>query len=115
VVFTESKIHHWIFKILHKDFGHVYAVKSLNDYQWLVIQPRINIVETSIKLKSHYPHIRMLTGPDAEVIKVKVNYSSKARGGLNWFNCVEQVKALLGIKSVFTLTPKQLHDRLMRV
>lgn len=114
VVFCSAKIHHWIFKILHKDFGHVYAVKELNNYQWLVIQPRLNIVEVKIMLKAHYPHIRMITGPDAKVIKVKVNQEARARGGLNWFNCVEQVKALVGIKSFLTLTPKQLHDRLLK-
>lgn len=115
VIFTEAKLDHWIFKLLHKDYGHVYAVKELNDYQWLLIQPRANIVETRILLKAHYPHIRLISGPSAKVIQVQVNQDLSTRGGLNWYNCVEQVKALIGVKSFLTFTPKQLHDRLMGI
>lgn len=113
VVFTAAKIPHWVFKLMHKDYGHVYAVRDLNDYQWLVVQPRINIVDIKIMLKSQYPHIKMITGPDAKVLKVESVFNPRARGTFNWFNCVEQVKALIGVKSFWTWTPKQLHDGLM--
>jgi len=113
VIFSRAKVDHWIFKIIHKDFGHVYAVKSLNDYQWLVIQPRLNLVDAQIKLKSQYPHIRMIAGPDARVLKVEVIPGPGQRGSPCWFSCVEQVKALIGMKSFFTITPKQLYDRLV--
>lgn len=114
VIFTESKLDHWIYRIVDRKVGHVYAVNDLNDYQWLVVQPRTNMTETKILLKSQYPHIKMIGGPDAKIIKVKANCDTDNRGCLNWFNCVEQVKALLGIRSFWTLTPKQLYDGLLR-
>ena len=51
VVFTEAKYDHWIFNFVDRSMGHVYAVQSLNDYQWLVVQPRANITQTKIMLK----------------------------------------------------------------
>ena len=93
VVFSEAKYDHWIFNIIDRYMGHVYAVQSLNDYQWLVIQPRVNITETKILLKCQYPSIYDMTGEDDKVVKVKVNQTSHVRGTLNFFNCVEQVKA----------------------
>jgi hypothetical protein len=114
VVFTPARLQHWIFKVLHRDYGHVYAIKSLNDYQWLVVQPRLNMTDIRVKLKTTYPHVRMLTGPDARIITVDVvNGHDGVRGGPCWYNCVEQVKALLGIRSFWTLTPKQLYDGLI--
>lgn len=113
VVFTSTDQDHWIYKFIDRQFGHVYAVKSINDYQWLVIQPRVNVTQAKIMLKSQYPHIRDLVSIDDRVIKVSVE-STKSRGALNWFSCVEQVKALIGVKSFWTLTPKQLYKGLLR-
>ncbi len=112
VVFTRATLDHWIYAWLHPNFGHVYAVQSLNDYQWLVVQPRVNITQTKIMLKCQYPTIYDLIDSEDRVVKVKVKPQSGIRGTLNWFNCVEQVKALLGIRSMWTLTPKQLYDGL---
>jgi hypothetical protein len=113
VVFTQAKYPHWIFNVVDKNIGHVYAVRSLNDYQWLVVQPRTNITETIIMLKCQYPTINQLVDSSDKVVKVKVKQSEKVRGGLNWFTCVEQIKALLGISDFFTFTPKQLYNGLM--
>ena len=113
VVFDAAKYDHWIYRFIDRSMGHVYAVKDLNDFQWLVIQPRVNMTDVKIMLKCQYPVIQMIAGPDAKVVKVKVKYPMKARGAVNFFTCVEQVKALLGIKSFFTLTPKQLYNGLI--
>lgn len=112
IVFTEAKHDHWVYNFVDKSMGHVYAIRSLNDYQWLVIQPRINITEVKIKLKYNYPHIRMITGEDAKIVKVTA-INTRPRGSLNFFNCVEQVKALIGLRAPWCLTPKQLYDGLM--
>lgn len=113
VVFTEAKIDHWVYNIIDRAVGHVYAVKSLNDYQWLVVQPRLNMTDIYIRLKCQYPHIKMITGPDAKIVAVTAKCTVGSRGTLNWFNCVEQVKALIGVKSFWTITPKQLYNGLM--
>lgn len=113
VVFSEAKYSHWVFSIIDRRMGHVYAVQSLNNYQWLVVQPRVNITETKILLKCQYPTIYDITDEDDKVVRVKVKQCARVRGTFNFFNCVEQVKALLGIKSALTLTPTQLYNGLM--
>jgi len=113
VVFTATKLQHWIYRLVDRDIGHVYAVQSLNDYQWLVVNTRLNITEMKIMLKCQYPSIYDLTSPDDKVIKVQVKPVMCYRGTLNWFNCVEQIKAILGIKSFWTWTPKQLYKGLI--
>jgi len=112
VVFTKAKIDHWIYRWVDRAMGHVYAVKDLNDYQWLVVQPRINRTEIKIKLKCQYQTIKMLTGPNDKVVKVST-CNIDSRGTLNYFNCVEQVKALIGVKDMWCLTPTQLYNKLM--
>ena len=113
VIFTEAKFPHWVFRFVDRSIGHVYAVQSLNDYQWLVIQPRVNITQAKIMLKCQYPSIYDITSPEDKIVKVKVKQSDKVRGCLNWFNCVEQVKALIGVSSFWTWTPKQLYNGLI--
>jgi len=98
---------------MDNDFTHVYAVKSLNEYQWLVIQPTCAYTDLVIKSKSEYPHIRLIAGQDAKIIKVTAMINPVFRGSLNCFTCVEQIKALLGIKSFWTWTPKQLYKGLI--
>lgn len=112
VVFTSTDQQHWIYSFIDRSFGHCYAVQSLNEQQWLVIQPRINVTQAKIMLKCQYPHIRDLIAPEDKVIKVTVK-ATRYRGTLNWFNCVEQVKALIGVKSFWTWTPKQLYKGLL--
>lgn len=113
LVFTEAKYEHWIWRIVDKKMGHVYAIKDLNPHQWLVIQPRVNIVEVKIMLKCQYPVVKALTDPNDKVVKVESKPQQGARGTLNWFTCVEQVKALIGLKSFWTFTPKQLYSGLI--
>lgn len=114
LIFSRAKFDHWIWKFIDRDMGHVYAVQDLNDYQWLVVQPRLNIVHMRILLKSMYPVVRCIADIDDKIVKVKCFPDVRVRGGLNWFNCVEQVKALVGVKSFWTFTPKQLYTRLTR-
>lgn len=113
VVFSRAESAHWVYRWVDKQFGHVYAIQDLNEYQWLVIQPRINITQAKIMLKCQYPHIYDLIDVDDKVLKVKVSPKPALRGTINFFNCVEQVKALLGIRSTWTLTPKQLYNGLI--
>jgi hypothetical protein len=113
VVFSRAKYSHWVFRFVDRDMGHVYAIQELNDYQWLVVQPHTNMTQTKIMLKCQYPSIYDLIDTEDKLVKVKVRQSEKVRGGLNWFTCVEQIKALLGIDSPLTLTPTQLYKGLI--
>ena len=113
LVFSKAKYDHWIWRFVDRDMGHVYAVKELNDYQWLVVQPRVNIVQVKVLLKCQYPVIRSIAATEDTVLKVSAYPNIEPRGCLNWFTCVEQIKALLGIRSLWTLTPKQLYKGLI--
>jgi len=114
LIFAKAKYSHWIFRLLHKEISHVYAVKDLNDYQWLVVQPRANLTDTEILLKCEHPHITCISGPEDKIIKVSVLSQPENRGLPCWFNCTEQVKALIGVKSFWTFTPYQLYKGLIR-
>jgi hypothetical protein len=113
LIFGEAKYDHWIFKVIDKRMGHVYAVKDLNNWQWLVIQPRVNMTEAKILLKSEFPSIRYIADYNDNIVKVNARPKPEVRGFLNWFTCVEQVKALIGIKDPLALTPKQLYSNLI--
>lgn len=113
IVFSEAKYDHWVFRFIDKKMGHVYAVKDLNDYQWLVVQPRVSFTEVKVLIKTQYPTIRTIADIDDKIIKVRSKVKTHLRGALNWFSCVEQVKALIGVKSFWTITPKQLYRGLM--
>lgn len=113
LIFTKAKLGHWVFKLLHRDISHVYAVKDLNDYQWLLVQPRVNLTDTEILLKCQYPHIMSIAGPDDKVVKVSAYSEPRNRGLPCWFNCTEQVKALIGVRSFWTFTPYQLYKGLI--
>lgn len=113
LVFTEAKYSHWIWRFVDKRIGHVYAVQDLNDYQWLVVQPRLNMTQVKVLLKCQYPVINTIAGIDDKIVKVEVESQARVRGFINWFTCVEQVKALVGIRSFWTLTPKQLYNGLI--
>ena len=56
-----------------------------------------------------YPHPRLYADDNSVILPVKaVIDSMQSRWTLCVFNCVEVVKALLGIKNFFILTPYQL-------
>ena len=112
LIFTDAKYDHWVFNFIDRSMGHVYAVKDLNDYQWLIVQPRVNLTETKILLKSEYPNIRHIADYNDSIIRVKAIPKPEVRGSINWFTCVEQIKALIGIRDTWALTPKQLYTNL---
>lgn len=115
VVFCKSKVDMWLYNhVIDKEFGHVYAIRDLNEHQWLIVQPRVNIVDIEIKLKSQYPHVKMLTGPDVTILDASVYPQDRTIACLNFSTCTEVVKGLLGIRSFWTWTPKQLYKLLTR-
>lgn len=64
-------------------------------------------------LVSEFPTIRDLAGKDAHIVPVVYDIKMRHRGHLCLFNCVEVVKAVLGIKKPFIFTPYQLYRFLL--
>ena len=114
VVFTKTKLRHWVFNYLQTEFQHCYAVKSSpGDEFWIIVDSKNSYTDVTIKSKMDYPHIRELA-PNCVILSIKaIMDPTDYRYTLCVFNCVEVVKALLGIRSFWCWTPYQLYKRLV--
>jgi hypothetical protein len=113
IIFTASKHNNWMVRMLTAPYQHVYAIKKSRGKQfWIVINPLSPFTDVNIYPVTEYPHVRMLIESNDKVVKVKANIENKERWTLCIINCVEVVKSLLGIRSFWTFTPKQLYKYL---
>ena len=114
VVFTKTKLRHWVFNYLQPEFQHCYAVKSSPGGEfWIIVDSKNSYTDVTIKSKMDYPHIRELA-PNCVILSIKaIMDPTDYRYTLCVFNCVEVVKALLGIRSFWCWTPYQLYKRLV--
>ena len=116
VVFADSGYKSTVLGWLRPGFKHCYAMRKTEGGNfWQIVNPRNTHLEIRQELVSEYPYVRMYTGPDAVVLPVTaIIDTSRVRGHLCVFNCVEVVKSLLGIRSFWTWTPWMLCKYLMR-
>lgn len=114
VIFEKSNIKHWIFKLIHKDISHCYAVKkSQGGYYWVIVDGKYPRVEVNIQPLTLYPTVRDLVGDKALILTIKKEYNlEKAIHHLNIMTCVDIVKGVLGIRDFWCWTPYQLYKRL---
>lgn len=94
---------------LDKQFQHCYIVRNEYGRVWTVIEDTHNHLSVHPYLVEEYPTIHDLVGGEAIVLRVKREIKDRYRGTLCLFNCVEVVKAVLGIRKTFIFTPKQLY------
>lgn len=94
---------------LKEGFRHCYVAR--NDYGkvWTVIQDGWTHTDVSTHLVEDYPTPELLAGEGATVVPVDYNIGKGFRGHFCFYNCVELVKAVLGIQKPFILTPHQLY------
>ena len=113
VIFRKTRLKHWVFKWLDSELQHVYAVKeSPGGEFWIVIDGKNSVTQVNLLSKVDYPHIRCIE-PDSVILSIRaIIDTSSYRHTLCVFNCVEQVKALLGIRAFWVWTPYQLYKRL---
>jgi hypothetical protein len=114
VIFKRTGLKHWIFNWMDKEMQHCYAVKeSAGGEFWIIIDSRNSFTDVRIESKINYPHIRCLE-PNSVILSIKAIINpDNYRHTLCIFNCVEQVKALLGIRAFWCWTPYQLYKRLV--
>jgi len=110
MVFTSSALDHWLINRLDPYFQHCYAVKESPGGQfWIIIDSRNAYTEVRMESKLDYPHIRVLC-PDCTILPVRAKINPKQnRHTFCVINCVEICKSLLGIRSFWTWTPKDLY------
>ena len=116
VIFTDSKRDNWMVKRLKAPFQHVYAIKkSEGGHFWVKVDPTSPATLIDLYPVHQYPDYRLLIKDSDKVIRVTAKIDpDRERWTLCIFNCVEQVKALLGIRSFWTWTPRQLYRYLRR-
>ena len=117
VVFDTAHFDYWFSKRMKKGFTHCYAIKkSKGGYFWHIINPTRGSLELNLVPIEDYPTIRDCVGYGPTIVSVKaIIDTQRFRGTICLFNCVEVVKALLGIKDMWLWTPYQLYKYLRRI
>ena len=108
VVFTQSKLNHWIFRLLNPDFQHCYMVRE--DYGlWVIVDSHSSYTEVRTELVEDYPHIRLLC-PNSVILPVSVKIRANAyKWHLGINSCVDVCKGVMGISNWRIWTPYQLY------
>jgi hypothetical protein len=108
VIFTKSKLNHWIFKLINPDMQHCYMVKE-DLGLWVIIDSACNATTVRTELVDDYPHIRDLC-PNSVILAVSTRIKAdeyKWHLGIN--SCVDVCKGVLGISNWRIFTPYQLY------
>ena len=107
VIFQGSDLKHWALNRLNPYFKHVQiACKSEGGYFWIVTNPMGGNIFNDIfpaddSIRSYFP--------DAVILETWSKPHPKPKARWWHINCVEIAKKMLGIRSVFVLTPYQLY------
>lgn len=107
VVFCDSKSK-WL-QWLKPGFQHCYIMRNEFNKVWTVIQDSEKRLDVSTYLFEDYPTPLDFAKPGATVLKASRVEVGGLRGHLCYFSCVEVVKAVLGIRKPFIVTPYQLY------
>lgn len=108
VVFTGSKLRHWLMRWLNPDFRHCYMVKE-DDGLWVIVNSSNAYTSIRVELIDDYPHIRLLC-PNSVILPVRTKIDPNIYQwhlGIN--SCVDVCKGVLGIRRVWIWTPYQLY------
>lgn len=113
IIFTGNSSEHWLVSRLDPYFKHCYAVKeSAGGAFWIIVDSKNCYVDVSIESKINYPTIRDLC-VDCTIVPIRAKIDlEQDRHTLCVYNCVEQCKALIGVRSFWTWTPYQLYKLL---
>jgi hypothetical protein len=111
VVFGRSMVS---LPFIERDYSHCYILKW-DGFQWIMLNPAMGYTDMFI-LTCYEPDVRAaLAGAEyTDIIHVSAwRDIGRWRTALPvFFTCVEQVKAFLGIRAWWILTPKQLYKYL---
>lgn len=101
---------YWWTRWLKKGFKHCYAVRW-DGFNWIAFAPYMGFTDVKI-LNAGENHTISDICPDSVILHINEKRKIKRiRTALALFTCVEQIKALLGIRA-FVFTPYQLYEHL---
>lgn len=114
ICFKDAETKHWIQRLLQKGFEHCYAFKTSPGGQfYIVLDSSFSHLGVDL-LAVNEENFNTLTN-NSKFVKIIVTYDvTRTRGGICHFNCVEVVKALIGVKGFFIFTPYQLYKRVIK-
>lgn len=116
IVFTNAKHNGAFLRHLKKGFQHVFAVKkSFGKKFWIAVNPMTDYMLVDIIPTRDYPLIRdVLVDKTATVLECEVTIREKKGHRIHFISCVETIKALLGIRAFWVITPYQLYKYLKK-
>ena len=104
----------WWNYFLHPQALHVFALKWTGVY-WVMVHPRIAYLEVQVLYEYELEEDIVRIVENMEIVglcKVNFDHLDTDRIRLPWvfgpWTCVEQIKALVGIRAPWVLTPRQL-------
>ena len=108
----------WWNHFLHPQALHVFALKWTGRY-WVMVHPRISYLEVQVLYDYEREDEVMQIVENMDVIgmcRVDFDHLDTDRIRLPWvfgpWTCVEQIKALVGVRAPWVLTPRQLWKHL---
>ena len=113
VCFKSTGYPHWWNRFLHPRALHVFALKWTGQH-WVMVHPRIAYLEVQVLDYTEEEDLfEIIRGECIDgVCRVDLSLDTE-RIRIPWvfgpWTCVEQIKALLGIRAPWILTPRQLH------
>ncbi len=116
VVFEHGDMSYWWAKYLHAGFRHCWALRW-DGFNWIAFDPKLG--HTDIEVLPYYNHndIENISKDTncSVIIHAKVWRDSKRirTPYPTAVTCVEQIKALLGVRKWFLFTPYQLFNHLL--
>lgn len=101
---------HWLDPVLKPGFRHVMAAVREENY-WVLIDPRAGTPAVTVVANADYDLARFYRDLGYSVVETK---RRDTRPKIPWMlnNCVGAVKAVLGLRAPFVLTPHQLWRKL---
>lgn len=99
---------------LDHHLNHAYVIKETEDY-WVKTEKYWSHLDSEVYPVDGNPHIRCLVNDADVVVPVEVNIKpSKTPISLGLMTCVSVVKAQLGLRKFWILTPRQLYNYLTK-
>ena len=116
IVFEHGDMPYWWAKYLHSGFRHCYALRW-DGFNWIAIYPKLGHTDVMVLDYVNHNDIENIHKDTncSVIIHVKV-WRESTRIRSPWptaITCVEQIKALLGIRKWFLFTPYKLFNYLM--
>lgn len=103
---------HWLDPLLAEGFRHV-LVAVLDDKFWIEMDGRAGLPVMRVMAGKEHDLMAHYKTMGFTVVETETQ-SSPLRSPVFLANCVGMVKAVLGIRKPFIVTPKQLHSHLRR-